>query len=257
VRVDRKAVVVSSPTPSGKSGSPAAFNAVAQGGKYDSISLYVDGTEQYQAQGSTLNTSLGINNGKHKVQIKGVAGKDEIDTAFPLTVVAPSISIHSPKQNASLYSPVQLVATAQNPDPLVAMQVYVDNQLTYEGTGWGFNFPLEIASAGDHTVVVQSWDANGNVTKKAATVNIIPVTVSITTPQNNQHVSSPVTVKASADGPNVYAMQVYVDNSLQYSTSGNTVNTAIAISSGQHYLLVKAWDTGGGTWTSGVNIVVN
>ena len=257
VTVKPKAVVVTSPAPGATPGSPVSFQATGQGANFHSMDLFVDGVEEYQGAGQTLNTSLTMNDGLHQVVIKGMTAKGEVDSSFPLTVVSPSITITSPQPGASLYSPIPLQATAQNPNGLAAMQVYVDNQLTYEATGWGFLFPLSIPSAGQHNIVIQSWDEKGNVNKQAVNVNILPVVVTITTPKNNQTVSSPVLVQASASGPNVYAMQIYVDNGLVYSTDGNTVNTSISIASGSHYLVVKAWDTGGGTWTSAVSINVH
>lgn len=254
--VRQQAVIVSSPAPGATVGSPVLFQAAGTGGHFISMELFVDGVEQDQVSGHTISTSLDVSEGQHQVVIKGITVKGEVDTTFPANVVSPSITITSPAPGASLYSPIPLQATAQSPNGLAAMQIYVDNQLTYEATGWGFNLPLEIPSGGQHNIVIQSWDEQGNVTKQAVNVNIIPVIVSIATPNNNQNVSSPVPVQASASGPNVIAMQVYIDQGLAYTTGGNTINTSINVVAGQHYLQVKAWDSGGGTWTSGVNINV-
>ena len=254
--VKQQAVIVSSPAPGASLGSPVLFQAAATGGRVNSMELFADGVEQDQVSGHTISTSLNLSEGQHQVVIKGITAKGEVDTTFPVNVVSPSITITSPAPGASLYSPIPLQATAQSPNGLAAMQVYVDNQLTYEATGWGFIFPLEIPTGGEHSIVIQSWDELGNVTKQAVSVNIIPVIVSIATPTNNQNVSSPVPVQASASGPNVIAMQVYIDQGLAYTTGGNTINTSINVVTGQHYLQVKAWDSGGGTWTSGVNINV-
>jgi hypothetical protein len=254
--VQGKAVVVSSPAPGAVLGSPVSFQATGEGGAFDSMSLYVDGVEQYKKAGSSLSDTLKMKNGQHKIVVKGISGGTEVNSSFPLKVVGSTIRVASPKAGASLYSPISLRAIAQSPAGISAMQVYVDNQLTYEATGWGFNFPLYISQSGWHDIVVQSWDGNGNVKKKAITVNILPVIVTITTPTDNESVTSPVTIQASASGPNVSAMQVYVDHNLEYTSGGNTVNTSIRMSSGKHYVVVKAWDSGGDNWTSSVNITV-
>ena len=256
VNVRSEAVVVSSPAPGAVLGSPVSFKATGQGGNFSSMSLLVDGVEQYKASGSKLDTSLSLSKGSHKILIRGVTGKGDVDTNFSLKVVGSTIKIASPKPGASLYSPVPLYATAQSPNGVSAMQVYVDNQLTYEASGWGLILPISVPKAGQHDVVVQSWDNAGKVTKKAVNVNILPIVVTIATPTENQNVGSPVAIQASASGPNVATMQVYVDNSMKYQVGGNKVNTSLSMSSGKHYVVVKAWDSGGGTWTSSVNINV-
>jgi phosphatidylinositol-3-phosphatase len=256
VNVQGQAVVVSSPAPGAVLGSPVSFQATAQGGGFNSMSLLVDGIQVYQIAGSTLSTRLKLSKGQHNVVIEGITGNGEVSSSFSLQVVGNTIKIVSPKPAATLYSPIPLEVTATSPPGISAMQVYVDSRLTYEATGWGFNFPLSVPGAGLHSIVIQSSDQAGNVKTKAVNVNILPVNVTITTPTQNEIVTSPVAIQASADGPNVYAMQVYVDNALKYTTNGKIVNTSLSMASGPHYLVVKAWDTGGGTWTSSVNITV-
>ena len=255
--VKYRAVIVASPGPGATLGSPVQFQASGKGAHFISMELFVDGIEQYQVEGQSLTSSLSLPNGQHQALIKGITAKGEVDSAFPVNVVSPSITITSPQPGANLYSPIPIQAIAENPNGLAAMQVYVDNQLTYEASAWGLIFPLEIDSGGQHNLVIQSWDNEGNVTKQSLNVNIIPVIVTISTPHNNQNVTSPVPVQATASGPNVTAMQIYVDGALAYSTAGNTVNTSVSIVTGQHALQVKAWDSGGGTWTSTITINVH
>jgi hypothetical protein len=51
-------------------------------------------------------------------------------------------------------------------------------------------------------------------------------------------------------------MQIYVDSNLVYQANGSTVNEALPLSSGQHNIVVQAWDNGGGTWKSNVSVTV-
>jgi hypothetical protein len=51
-------------------------------------------------------------------------------------------------------------------------------------------------------------------------------------------------------------MQIYVDNVLQYAVSGTSVNTNLTMSSGPHYIVAQAWQTGGGIFKTGINITV-
>jgi hypothetical protein len=51
-------------------------------------------------------------------------------------------------------------------------------------------------------------------------------------------------------------MQLYVDDNLQYTVSGLSLNTQVTLSSGQHYLVAQAWDAGGGTWKTAEYVTV-
>jgi len=47
---------------------------------------------------------------------------------------------------------------------------------------------------------------------------------------------------------------VYVDNSLDYVTGGNSLNTAISLTPGTHYIVVQEWDYCGGATTTPLNL---
>jgi hypothetical protein len=161
-----------------------------------------------------------------------------------------------PAVNAQLYSPLQIVANTQDANPIYAVQVYVDDTLQYEFSGTGLQVPMAIPP-GTHSLVVQAWDSAGGIYKRRETITVKPVNVKISSPLNNASSSSPVQITASVPSSSpVYAMQVYVDNALQYQTNRTVVNTALTMSSGPHLVVVQAWDNGGGTWKSSAQITV-
>jgi hypothetical protein len=137
------------------------------------------------------------------------------------------------------------------------MQVYVDNVLQYEFSGTGLATPLGIGP-GPHQFVVQAWDSAGGIYKNEININVQPVIVTIAAPLSNAILTSPVTVQASvpAEAP-VYAMQIYVDNVLHYQANGTSVNTSLPLGSGQHLIVVQAWDNSGATWDSRINVTVD
>jgi hypothetical protein len=47
-----------------------------------------------------------------------------------------------------------------------------------------------------------------------------------------------------------------VDDGLQYQQNGKTLDAYLKMGSGTHHIVVKAWDNGGGTWTTGVYVKV-
>jgi hypothetical protein len=117
-------------------------------------------------------------------------------------------------------------------------------------------FPMAIPP-GTHSLVAQAWDSAGGIYKQRETIVVKPVNVKISAPLNNVSTPSPVQINASVPSNSpVYAMQVYVDNALQYQTNGTVVNTSLTMSPGPHLVVVQAWDNGGGTWKSSAQITV-
>ncbi|MBV8052519.1 MAG: hypothetical protein JOZ80_15120, partial [Acidobacteriaceae bacterium] len=81
--------------------------------------------------------------------------------------------------------------------------------------------------------------------------------VTISNPMPNAQVASPVRIQAgTVNASPVYAIQIYVDNHLQYSSGGNQVNTSLAMSPGKHNVVIQSWDREGGIHKSAVGITV-
>ncbi len=174
--------------------------------------------------------------------------------SFTVTVAAPSVTIKTPAASASVYSPVQVFATTKDPHPVYAVQVYLDNALHYEVSGTGVNAALPMP-LGPHYMVVQAWDTAGGIYKKGISINVLPVVVTVSSPAPNSTVTSPVHVHASVPSAStVFTIQVYVDDGLQYQQNGKTLDAYLKMGSGTHHIVVKAWDNGGGTWTTGVYV---
>jgi hypothetical protein len=259
VLAQSEAVVVKSPAPNATVSSPVLISANGNGSSpVYAMQVYVDDALQYHVSGSAINAKLPMSKGQHHVVVQ--AWDDSGGTTksgFNLTVVpTPSVMTISPMANLSVYSPLEVTAITQDSNPVYAMQVYVDNALQYEFRGTGLATPLSVGP-GSHHFVVQAWDTAGGVYKNGTTINVKPVIVTIAAPASSAILTSPVTIKASvqADAP-VYAMQIYVDSNLVYQANGSTVNKALPLSSGQHNIVVQAWDNGGGTWKSNVSVTV-
>jgi hypothetical protein len=258
VTVQSESVVVTAPAPNAVVSSPVKIAATG-GGKRAvyAMQIYVDNALQYQANGPSVNTSLAMSAGRHYVVVQAWGDSGGIrKNGFYVTVAAPSVTISSPRANYSGYSPVEMIATSVDPNPVYATQIYVDNVLSYQYTGPGVQANMNL-TAGTHNVVFQAWDTAGGIYKKSTTVNVKPIVPVFSTPTANSNVASSLTVKASvqSDAP-VATMQLYVDNNLQYTVNGLSLNTHLTLSPGRHYLVAQAWDTGGGTWKTGEYVTV-
>ncbi len=258
ITVQSEAVMVAAPTPNAVVSSPVKIAATGGGhSTVHAMQIYVDNALQYAVNGASLNTSVSMSAGQHYVVVQAWDDSGGITkNGFYLTVATPSITISAPAANYSGYSPVQMLATSADPNPVHTMQIYVDNTLSYQYTGPGVQADLNL-TAGKHNVVFQAWDAAGGTYKRSTTINITPIVPVFSTPRANSSMTAPLTVEASvpSNAP-VVTMQLYVDNKLQYTGSGLSLHTQLTLTPGQHYLVAQAWDTGGGTWKTGEYVTV-
>lgn len=83
-------------------------------------------------------------------------------------------------------------------------------------------------------------------------------TVHICAPTSGATVSSPVTFSASAfdSAARVTAMAIYLDNVKVYTVNSNQLNTSLAIATGTHTAVIKAWDASGASFSSSVKFTV-
>jgi hypothetical protein len=79
------------------------------------------------------------------------------------------VTVCSPTPGSSVGSPVTINAAAAAANPIIAMAVYVDNNLTYKENVSSVNTSLPM-TAGSHYVVVQAWDSTGVVYKTPLTI---------------------------------------------------------------------------------------
>jgi hypothetical protein len=184
---------------------------------------------------------------------------------------SPSVKICAPANNATVASPVNVVAVTTSPTPVTAMKIYVDNVSVYSVAAAQLNTNLAMAS-GTHRVTVQAWNSGGQVFNSVINITVSgsstggtsPCTMSTTDPSvticapaQGASVASPVRVLAgTTDSSTVTAMKVYVDNQAAYSTSSRSIDTSLGLSAGGHTLVVQAWDQAGRVFNSSRNITV-
>jgi phospholipase C len=85
-------------------------------------------------------------------------------------------------------------------------------------------------------------------------------TVTVTSPANGSTDTSPVHYVASAAAgtctKGVASMGIYVNNKLDYTVSGASLNTTIALAAGSYNTVVQEWDQCGGSTKTTVSITV-
>jgi hypothetical protein len=87
----------------------------------------------------------------------------------------------------------------------------------------------------------------------------VPTTVGvkICSPANNATVTSPLAISASAKGnATITTMKIYREGTAVFSSKGNTLNTSLAMSAGQHRVTVMAFDSAGANYRTTIYVTV-
>lgn len=222
----------------------------------------------------------------------GTGGSGSSGSTGPCAPAGAGVTVCSPASGSTVGSPVTITAAAQSSSStahITAIRIYDNNNSVYLVNAASLNASVTM-SAGSHNVVVQAWDSNGTVYKKAvaltvsgtsgstgttgtngtnggsggtggsgsgACVSSTPNTVTICAPQPGSSSGSPVLVSAAASSQyTVTTMQIYVDYSVKYQVSGAAINTNLALASGAHRLDIKAWTSAGSSFMSTTKVTV-
>lgn len=121
--------------------------------------VYVDNALVYQVNGSGVQARIPIAAGTHSVVVQavnksGVAYKKSIS----VNVVNVPIKISSPAANATLSSPVSVVASAPVSSPVQIVEIFVDGVKVYKQSGTQSVSRSVPMSSGKHFVQIKGWD---------------------------------------------------------------------------------------------------
>jgi hypothetical protein len=154
------------------------------------VQIYVDGQAVFTSSGSSLDTSVVMSNGTHRLTVqakdsRGMIFKQtisiEVSTASPTPTPtpapgpcspgsrSPSVAICSPLNGTSVSSPVHLQAATRDSAAISFIQVYVDGKAVFTASGGMLDASLPMAS-GIRRVTVQAKDTAGVIFKQ--TINI-------------------------------------------------------------------------------------
>jgi hypothetical protein len=266
-------VNVVSPTNGASLTSPVQFIANATSGcSINAIRIYVDNQSLYTVNAGTLDTSLALTTGSHYVVVQAWDSSGAVaKSALNINVVAAckssaSVNIAAPLAGYTLPDPLALSVTATSGCKITKTAVMVDgSQLTSVASG-SLSMPMTLAT-GNHNVTVQTWDETGATASSSVNVGSVNLgtcsisttarTITICYPLASTTVPTALRVVAGATGTNgVKAMKIYVDNQPQYLVNVASIDTTLNLSAGTHYLVVQAWDNGGGVFKSGRYVTV-
>lgn len=167
-------LIVTSPANGATVGTSVHFQASASSSyPISAIRVYVDNVSLYTAAATSIDTYLTLSPGTHNVVVQAWDTSGALLRQLETIHVqaGSGVIVSSPANGASVSSPVNIVASASSAFSITAMHIYVDNQNVFSIAASSLNASLAIA-AGPHAVVVQAWDAAGNIFKAPFTINV-------------------------------------------------------------------------------------
>lgn len=169
-----------------------------------------------------------------------------------LDFTAPSVSLDSPANGATVSGTYTVTATATDNVGVDRVDFYVDGVLKSSDTtsAYTFSWDTTAVSNGSHTLQAKGLDTAGNVgSSSIITVTVSNVTntsVSITTPSDGATVSGTVNITASITGTPPTSVKFYVDGVLKLTKTAAPWSYSWPTGSvvdGPHTVVAKAYNS--------------
>jgi hypothetical protein len=228
----------------------------------------VDNQELYLAYGNRVDTDLALAPGLHHIVVRArdiqgtafesVADINVLPGAPQAAPALPSISLGAPLDGSSSSSPLHLVAALNTTLPATGMVIYSDDHEVLRTPSGSVDNYLDLG-AGLHHVVINAWDAAGNLTTKdgfvtvadriescneykpSPSVNICSLSNSNAAPGVPFH----FVAAAKSAGKTIAAIILYADGKEIDRTHGNYIDFQAKLDPGNHQFVVNAWDSTG------------
>jgi hypothetical protein len=142
--------------------------------------IYLDFKLVFQVSGGNIDTNLPLTPGNHRLEVKSWSNGQNFRNDFFLSTIAAActagtnftVNICSPAQNASVSSPVHVVAAAKSTAPITTMQIYVDNKLVFHASNTSHIDTQVPMAKGAHFMVVKAWDSTGRNFSSSRNINV-------------------------------------------------------------------------------------
>jgi hypothetical protein len=265
-------VNISAPANGSTVGTSVQFIASANsdaGLPISSMMIYVDDQSRYLVYSNSLNTPVSLASGGHVAVVKSWdAGGNLYTSTVTFTCSAQSggsgVSVSSPANGSSNGTHVHFAASASSWDqyPVTSMMIYLDDQAQFTAYSNSLDTYIDMG-AGNHTAVIKSWNAAGEVNSQTVSFNASAgqsgggsgAGVTVTSPTAGANLGSPVHFVASAmsaDQNPITSMMIYVDSQSQYTVYASSLDTNLNIGAGNHTAVVKSWNSAGEIYTQTV-----
>jgi len=154
--------------------------------------IYLDNSSVFATTTGKIDTFISTASGLHAIIVQAWDSKGTVfKAAVTITVSSsatptptPGIAVITPKNNATLASPVHVVASASSTSPITAMRIYLDGGSVYLNSTNKIDTTVSVAP-GAHLMTVQAWDSTGAVFKAPLNVTVNQTTTLSAETSNN------------------------------------------------------------------------
>jgi len=196
-------VTISSPTNGSTVGAP--IHVVASASSSSTVStmkIWLDGTFVYSSSGPKLDTYVPASAGQHRITVQGYDNSGSFKSTVYATVSSttssgctlkstqPSVTICTPGNNASVSSPVHVVAGSNSSPSASLMQIYLDGSKVYQVSATKLDTYVSVSS-GTHRLTVQAY--NGSFFKSTIYVTAGSTSSSSSTSSTSSSIPSTAT----------------------------------------------------------------
>jgi hypothetical protein len=252
-------------SPAANANVPSAVHVVTSATSSRPISatyIYVDDQIAFKTSSGAVDTTVQLSTGTHKIQAQAwdTSGALFISKEFVTVQATAQVIVSSPAAGSTVGSPVHVVANGSSPNGIDAMQIYADGQLVYTRKSAAIDTYVTLAP-GIHNLTVKMWDLNGNTTKQALTVNATAIAgITLVAPASGSTLGSPLHVIATSTTGNpsdpIGAMRIYVDDQSIFTQQADHLDSLVTLPSGNHRIVIVAWDQVGAAMTKSANVTV-
>ena len=248
------------------------FNAAVALGKadgtYGPFQLYGGpnhGVAVGNFNGDGRNSFVGINSASEGFFVFLNTGPNSNCAAFSITV---SFALCAPA-DPDTTSPVRFIASPTMPNGVDHIEVW-DNGTKIDQIYGSHIFKSYTFTSGRHTVALVAGEQTRGIFETLNTTlqitepgsgcppSSVANTVVICEPTEGSTVPSPVHVTASATGQfAIVHMRIYIDNNAVFDTDASTLDTLLPMGSGQHNMVVVAWDSHGNAFVASRNFTAS
>jgi hypothetical protein len=263
-------VNVCSPTNNSTVGTEVVVSATARSNNpISAMKIYDNGVSVYTFHDSSINISLVLTTGVHKLNVKAwdttgavfgttvtVTASDNPPTGSCTAGASNTVNICSPASGSSVASPVDIEAYVNSSTGLTATAVYLDGVLKFKGGSSPQVSQSLSATSGTHKLTVKGWTPSGTIISSSETfsvgsgstppptdcTNSTAETVLICEPVKGSTVTSPVDVEASIKtASTVSGTRIYLDGVGVFTGTSAKISASINASTGSHSMVVKGW----------------
>ena len=161
---------------------PSPVHVVAGASSANSITamrIYVDNVSVFANTSNKIDTMLTMAQGLHNMAVQAWDSKGTVFKAtITITVSSnatptptPGVTIASPRNGATLPSPIHVAASAWSTKPITAMRIYLDGISVFANSANKLDTTVN-AATGLHNLTVQAWDSTGAVFKTPLTISV-------------------------------------------------------------------------------------